>query len=231
MKVILAQKGKLSVVIEQNSYAYKPLIMFGTTLYDPTNDLRPTNCPGAKKLHESLIEEARELYREGRTIWEETKQQELTPKQSLEELIATSVAQIAVDDVVNIAKPAINKYITETYGLLPKIMQVKSPKGTHTVKGITHEKYEQVLNLVNADIPVFLTGPAGSGKNVICKQVSEALGLEFYFSNAVTQEYKLTGFIDANGNYQGTQFHKAFAGGGCSCLTKLMLLRRKFLLS
>ena len=46
---------------------------------------------------------------------------------------------------------------------------------------------------INLDIPVFLTGPAGVGKNVICKQVAEALGLDFYFSNAISQEYKVTG--------------------------------------
>lgn len=56
---------------------------------------------------------------------------------------------------------------------------------------------------------------------VICQQVAEALGLDFYFTNAVTQEYKLTGFIDANGNYQETQFYKAFTKGGLFFLDEM----------
>jgi hypothetical protein len=78
-----------------------------------------------------------------------------------------------------------------------------------------------VLKFVANDEPVFLTGPAGSGKNVLCKQVAEALGLKFYFTNAVTQEYKLTGFVDAIGNYQETQFYKAFAEGGLFMLDEM----------
>ena len=78
-----------------------------------------------------------------------------------------------------------------------------------------------MLKFVANDEPVFLTGPAGSGKNVLCKQVAEALGLKFYFTNAVTQEYKLTGFTDAMGNYQATQFYKAFTEGGVFMLDEM----------
>jgi MoxR-like ATPase len=58
-------------------------------------------------------------------------------------------------------------------------------------------------------------------KNVICKQVAEALKLEFYFSNAVTQEFRLTGFVDANGRYQDTQFFHAFTEGGIFFLDEM----------
>ena len=71
------------------------------------------------------------------------------------------------------------------------------------------------------DIPVFLSGAAGTGKNVICKQVAEALNLDFYFTNAVTQEYQLKGFIDANGNFHETQFYKAFVNGGLFFLDEM----------
>jgi hypothetical protein len=74
---------------------------------------------------------------------------------------------------------------------------------------------------VNLDIPVFLSGAAGTGKNVICKQVAEALNLEFYFTNAVTQEYQLKGFIDANGTFHETQFYKAFTNGGLFFLDEM----------
>ena len=58
-------------------------------------------------------------------------------------------------------------------------------------------------------------------KNVICKQVAEALDIPFYFTNAVQQEHKLTGFIDAGGHYHETQFYKAFKDGGLFFLDEL----------
>lgn len=116
---------------------------------------------------------------------------------------------------------AIDEYIKETYGALPKTIKIESPFGIHEVKGNTASEFETVLPLVSAGIPVFLSGPAGCGKNVMCKQVADALGLEFYFSNAVTQEYKITGFIDANGHYQDTQFHQAFVNGGVFMLDEI----------
>lgn len=60
-----------------------------------------------------------------------------------------------------------------------------------------------------SDIPVYLAGPAGSGKNHTVEQIADELGWEFYFSNSVQQEYKLTGFIDAGGKYHETEFYKA----------------------
>lgn len=79
---------------------------------------------------------------------------------------------------------------------------------------ITHEQFEPLLKLVNNKVPVMLVGEAGTGKNHTAEQVATALELEFYFTGSVTQEYKLTGFIDANGKYQETQFYKAFTKGG-----------------
>ena len=86
---------------------------------------------------------------------------------------------------------------------------------------VTHYKFKDLLLLISNNIPAMLTGGAGSGKSSTCEKVAEALGLDFYFSNAVTQEYKLTGFIDANGKYQETQFYKAFKDGGLFVLDEI----------
>ncbi|MCA7081854.1 AAA family ATPase, partial [Staphylococcus aureus] len=69
--------------------------------------------------------------------------------------------------------------------------------------------------------PLLLVGPAGSGKNVVLEQVAKDLGKDFYFTNAVTEEYKLTGFIDASGTYQETQFYQAFTKGGIFFLDEM----------
>lgn len=86
---------------------------------------------------------------------------------------------------------------------------------------VTHNKFKDLILLISNNIPAMLTGGAGSGKSSTCEKVAEALGLDFYFSNAVTQEYKLTGFIDANGKYQETQFYKAFKDGGLFVLDEI----------
>lgn len=139
----------------------------------------------------------------------------------LEELMLKVLAEQSADKVLDMAKPLLEKHITETFGVLPQKHEVVTPAGKKEFTGTVHEKFDTVLNLVNADVPVFLTGAAGTGKNVLCKQVAKALDLEFYFSNAVTQEYKLTGFIDANGTFHETQFYKAFTEGGLFMLDEM----------
>ena len=131
------------------------------------------------------------------------------------------VTDYNADELMKLIMPKIDAKIKEQYGFLPELHEIRSPKATHKIAGVVHEKFDQVLKMVNDNIPVFLTGKAGTGKNVICKQVAEALGLPFFFSNAVTQEYKLTGFIDANGRYQETQFYKAFTEGGLFFLDEI----------
>lgn len=74
---------------------------------------------------------------------------------------------------------------------------------------IKHEQYETIKSCLACNIPVYLAGPAGSGKNFTVEQIAEGMGWEFYFSNSVQQEYKLTGFIDAGGDFHDTEFYKA----------------------
>lgn len=74
---------------------------------------------------------------------------------------------------------------------------------------VHHEKYETIKSCLECGIPVYLAGPAGSGKNHTVEQIAKELGWDFYFSNSVQQEYKLTGFIDAGGTFHETEFYKA----------------------
>ena len=76
-------------------------------------------------------------------------------------------------------------------------------------KEVKHEKYDQIKTCLECNIPIYLAGPAGSGKNFTVEQIAKELGWNFYFSNSVQQEYKLTGFIDAGGKFHDTEFYKA----------------------
>lgn len=74
---------------------------------------------------------------------------------------------------------------------------------------ILHKAYEDIRDCIECNIPVYLAGPAGAGKNYTVEQIAHEFGWNFYFSNSVQQEYKLTGFIDAGGKFHETEFYKA----------------------
>lgn len=135
--------------------------------------------------------------------------------------IMNVVCQTNADAIVEATIPLVKKRVEEEIGVIPKRMEIKTPEQTVILEGVQHEKFEEILKMVYMDIPVYLTGKAGTGKNVICQQVAKALKLNFYFTNAVTQEYKLTGFIDANGKYHETQFYQAFTKGGLFFLDEM----------
>lgn len=99
-------------------------------------------------------------------------------------------------------------------------VKVEEPKEDWN-KEVKHKKFEMIKACIDNDIPVYLAGPAGSGKNYTLEQISWELGLEFYFTNSVQQEYKLTGFIDAGGIYHETEFYKAFKNGGIFFLDEM----------
>ena len=112
----------------------------------------------------------------------------------------------ATDEIVNsIAVPAI-----------PELPKIEWKPGE-----VFHEKFETIKACIGSGIPVFLVGPAGSGKNHTLEQIAKALDLDFYFTNSVQQEYKITGFIDAGGVYHETEFYKAFTKGGLFFLDEM----------
>lgn len=145
------------------------------------------------------------------------------------ELITKTVADIVVKTSTDDIKTRImesleneaKEFIFKEYGPIEKKITINLNETKREMKGVLHEKFEKVLKYVAKGKGVFLVGPAGCGKNFLCKQVADALGLKFYFTNAVTQEYKITGFTDAMGKYQPTQFYKAFTEGGLFMLDEM----------
>ena len=134
-------------------------------------------------------------------------------------LVADQIIKTKTDDITSAVKQeainSIKKFVEDNYGELPKKVIVKvNDDEIREVHGIVHERFEDVLNCVRRHLNVFMVGGAGTGKNVIAEQIAEALGVPFYFGGAITQEYKLTGFTDANGVYHSTPFYEAFTKGG-----------------
>lgn len=93
-------------------------------------------------------------------------------------------------------------------------IQVKSPNGTANMTGCFCDKFEYLVNIVSAGKPLYMYGPAGSGKSYTAKQIAEALGLPYFETSQAMFSYDLKGYGDAGGNYVETPFYKAFTQGG-----------------
>lgn len=92
---------------------------------------------------------------------------------------------------------------------------------TDTNEPVQHKQYNTIKTCIQNNIPVYLVGEAGTGKNYTLESIAWDLELDFYFTNSVQQEYKLTGFIDAGGKYHETEFYKAFTKGGLFFLDEM----------
>lgn len=139
----------------------------------------------------------------------------------LQGAVQAMTEKVGVDAIRDKAYEMVDEYIRDQYGPIRRTTELKLNGVKRELEGVTHKKFDTILSFVYANEPVFLTGRAGTGKNYLCKQVAKALDLDFYFSNAVTQEYKITGFTDANGVYQESQFYKAFKNGGLFMLDEM----------
>lgn len=119
--------------------------------------------------------------------------------------LVEAMKQTKGQELIEFAK----EFIKSEYGITEKKVVLVNAANGKRLEGIHHEKFQRVANYINCGFNVMLVGPAGTGKNVLCKQVAEFLGYEYFQANAVQQTYQLDGFIDANGTYQDTEFYKA----------------------
>lgn len=77
-----------------------------------------------------------------------------------------------------------------------------------------HKSFEKLLKIVSCKLNAYIVGPAGSGKTTAAENCAKALGINFYFTGAIASEYKLTGFMNAQGKIVSTDFRKAYEEGG-----------------
>ena len=135
--------------------------------------------------------------------------------------IVSKGKELATEELEKELKDRLDKFIKETYGALPQKLTIVHKDIEYDKTGIFHKMFDKVLKLVDMNLPVMLTGGAGAGKNFMLEQVANALGLDFYYTSTITQEYKLTGFIDGGGKYHETEFYKAFTQGGVFMLDEI----------
>ena len=91
---------------------------------------------------------------------------------------------------------------------------VDGKKTTTKTEQVLDPNFANILKLVAARENVYLYGPAGSGKNTIAEQIAEALGVEFYYQNTLVTKFDVSGYKNAQGEYEETAFYKAWKNGG-----------------
>lgn len=93
---------------------------------------------------------------------------------------------------------------------------------TSHIEKVVHPVMARVLRYIAAGENVYLFGPAGAGKNVICEQIAETLGIPFYYDNSVLSKHDLSGYIQPHsGELLETPFYKAVTGGGVYMLDEM----------
>ena len=86
-----------------------------------------------------------------------------------------------------------------------------------------HASYDEVMTLVDNNIPVLLTGEAGSGKTTLAMHIARKMKLEFY-SMSMTRQTTLShllGFINVTGTYVQSSLRKCFEFGGLMLLDEI----------
>lgn len=91
---------------------------------------------------------------------------------------------------------------------------VDGKKTTTKTQSVLDPNFENILHLVAAHENVYLYGPAGSGKNTIAEQIADALGVDFYYQNTLVTKFDISGYKNAQGEYEETPFYKAWKNGG-----------------
>lgn len=92
---------------------------------------------------------------------------------------------------------------------------------TTTTEEVLDPQFEFILKLVTSGENAYLYGPAGSGKNTICAQVAKALNLEFYYQNTLVTKFDISGYKNAQGEFEETAAYKAMKNGGLLMLDEL----------
>lgn len=95
-------------------------------------------------------------------------------------------------------------------------IEIVTEKGKKKIDGVTHENFEALVKTVAAGLPIFMVGPAGTGKTHSAGLAAESLSLDFYSISVGSQTSKsdLIGYMSANGAYISTAFRKAYEEGG-----------------
>lgn len=232
--IMANEVGSLSAYVNGKHYSvnsFRPLMGDGRMLREDSQKVIREMIPRAKRRLEDIEAKKAAEMEAVRLECMEAAQKAATPApksfaQVLEEKFLETLTAQAAGDMADQIYPVVEKLVTEKFGMRPIVHEFHLPERPKTeTKGVLHEKFDTIINILTDRREgmegAYLCGPAGTGKSYIAQQIAKALAVEYYESNSVTDETKITGFIDANGRYHETEFYRAFVNGGVFLLDEL----------
>lgn len=217
-------------------YAYRQGMV-----YHPKNDFKP-DVKNGHSLPEKLISAYYTLLDEARSNLQNIKKQlgnntgDTSPKiEFLEKLVEQKQARIN-EQAQRIAELSTKKSEPKTGGqveqlneMIKTLSEIQSnrieikigEKSTKIIEKVVHENFKKIVGLIAKKQAVYMYGPAGTGKSQLAEDVADAMELKFYPASTLTQEFKLSGYKDAHGEYHETNFYKAFVYGGLFFLDEM----------
>lgn len=238
MYTILIEKNGVALVMDTND---QRIVAYVNGNYYRTADGRPINGQG-RQLREdtrntiaellNVAKERREAYinadreRLEKAAQEAAAKAAETPRvnfaDALQDAFLKTLTEKAAVDMTAQVFPVVEKMLVDKFGLVPVVHEIRIPerKPFETTE-VLHKDFDRILSMMMDNESVYLCGPAGTGKSYLAQQLADALELEYYYTNSVTDDVQIKGFVDANGHYHGTQFYDAFTKGGVFLLDEL----------
>ena len=134
----------------------------------------------------------------------------------IEPLITHGVAAHLED--AGVTRDAVAKIIREEVARasVPRTTKVLGLDGEARDVGITHPQFDSLVKLVSIDQPTYVHGPSASGKTFAIHQAAKALNLApcILACSQDMEVYAFSGFRNANGGYDATEFRRAWEGTG-----------------
>lgn len=122
-------------------------------------------------------------------------------------------AQVNATDVERIVNERMEQW-AKTGRSTTKTIEVVTPRGRVALNKSTCKDFDIYCNVIEAGEPLYMYGPAGSGKSYTAKQIADALGYDYYETSQAMFAHELKGYGDAKGEFVETAFYRAFANGG-----------------
>ena len=222
--------GNFTAYVNGKHYSvksFRPLNGDGRQLREDSQKVIRDLLPNARMIYGEI--EAKEAEAKAARMAEamEAARAEATPKprsfaEVLEQSFIQTLTEKSAADMVSAMYPTVEKMLVEKFGLIPQIHEIRIPNRPEIqTKQVLHKQFDRILSATLDHESLYFFGPAGTGKSFLARQLAEAIGVEYYYTNNVTDDVQIKGFIDAQGRYHETEFYKAFVNGGVFLLDEL----------
>lgn len=140
---------------------------------------------------------------------EEMKSVDRSAASSLD-LLTKTVANVMTEEVKKVTMASLQdefkEWVTSNYGptyVTPKIFTSASG---NAVNGVTNKAFEDVAMWIQCDVPVMLTGAAGTGKNQLAQQLGQYFDMPVLVINSIQDASEVQGYKTIDGTYAQTPF-------------------------